>query len=191
MYGARRYCKNNKAKPQSNTMHTVCHNRDNLWFHVAEFDRSNQGIVGGQYGVHLRNRTCDCGAFDTLHYPCTQAIASCQNLRLDPMRYVDEVYKIEYMYNVWKHVFPLVLDERVVIVGVRRMTHLNRIKNTKVFVSPTPKVFESHKAMGTGNEKSSPMKPCTIPPATTAYIFLVESKSSGKEMHQAMHSNLA
>ncbi|KAH1055538.1 hypothetical protein J1N35_033603 [Gossypium stocksii] len=28
------------------------------------------------------------------------------------MSYVDEVYKLETMYNVWRHVFPPVPDER-------------------------------------------------------------------------------
>ncbi|MFQ6661328.1 hypothetical protein Gotur_029525, partial [Gossypium turneri] len=28
------------------------------------------------------------------------------------MSYVDEVYKLENMYNIWRHVFPPVLDER-------------------------------------------------------------------------------
>ncbi|PPS20303.1 hypothetical protein GOBAR_AA00287 [Gossypium barbadense] len=58
------------------------------------------------------HRTCDCGVFDALRYPCTHAIAACQNLRLDPMTYVNQVYKIKYMYNVWRHVFPLIPDER-------------------------------------------------------------------------------
>ncbi|KAH1090770.1 hypothetical protein J1N35_018027 [Gossypium stocksii] len=31
----------NKAKMQANTMHIVCHDRDNLWFCVTEFDRRN------------------------------------------------------------------------------------------------------------------------------------------------------
>ncbi|KAK5802826.1 hypothetical protein PVK06_030451 [Gossypium arboreum] len=90
----------------------MCHNRDNLWFRVTEFDRPNQCIIGGQYRVHLRNRTCDCGVFNALCYPCTHVTAACQNLRLDPMTYVDQVYKIEYMYNVWRHVFPPIPDER-------------------------------------------------------------------------------
>ncbi|MFQ6659028.1 hypothetical protein Gotur_028073 [Gossypium turneri] len=47
----------NKAKARTNTMHTVCHDRDNLWFRVIEFDRPHQGVVGGQYRVHLRNKT--------------------------------------------------------------------------------------------------------------------------------------
>ncbi|KAK5832472.1 hypothetical protein PVK06_016274 [Gossypium arboreum] len=75
------------------------------------FDRPNQGVTDGQYRVHLKNRTCDCGTFDALRYPCAHAIAACQNHRLDPMRYVDEVYKIEYMYNVWRYVFSLISDE--------------------------------------------------------------------------------
>ncbi|XP_052880468.1 uncharacterized protein LOC108462218 [Gossypium arboreum] len=102
----------NKAKVRANTMHIVCHDRDNLWFRVTEFDKSHQGITGGQYHVHLRNRTCDCGRFDALRYPCAHVIAACQNLRLDPMSYVDDVYKLEYMYNVWRHIFPPVPDER-------------------------------------------------------------------------------
>ncbi|KAH1122878.1 hypothetical protein J1N35_006038 [Gossypium stocksii] len=87
----------NKAKAWANTMHTVCHDRDNLWFRVTEFDRPNQGITSGQYRVHLRNKTCDCGKFDTLRYPCAHVIIACQNLRLNPMSYVDEVYKLETM----------------------------------------------------------------------------------------------
>ncbi|PPR93297.1 hypothetical protein GOBAR_AA27376 [Gossypium barbadense] len=71
---------------------------------TAEFDKPHQGITGGQYRVHLRNRTCDCGRFDALHYPCDHVIATCQNLRLYPMSYVDDVYKLEYMYNVWRHI---------------------------------------------------------------------------------------
>ncbi|PPS20313.1 hypothetical protein GOBAR_AA00267 [Gossypium barbadense] len=101
----------NKAKARTNTMHTVCHDRNNLWFRVTEFDRLHEGIIGRQYRVHLRNRICDCGRFDALRYPCTHVIAACQNLRLDPMSYVDKVYKLKTMYNVWKHVFPPVPDE--------------------------------------------------------------------------------
>ncbi|MFQ6647497.1 hypothetical protein Gotur_020710 [Gossypium turneri] len=89
-----------KAKVRVNSMHKVCHDRDNLWFRVTEFDRPHQGITSGQYRVHLRNRTCDCGMFDALHYPCAHVIAICQNLCLDPMSYVDKVSKLEYMYNV-------------------------------------------------------------------------------------------
>ncbi|KAH1114007.1 hypothetical protein J1N35_007385 [Gossypium stocksii] len=39
----------NKSKVRANTMNTVCHDGDNLWFRVTEFDIPNQGIAGGQY----------------------------------------------------------------------------------------------------------------------------------------------
>ncbi|KAH1121326.1 hypothetical protein J1N35_004486 [Gossypium stocksii] len=93
-------------------MYTVCHDRDNLWFRVTEYDIPNQGIASGQYRVHLQNRICDRERFDALCYPCAHVIAACQNLHLDPMSYVDDLYKIEYMYNVWRHIFPPVPDER-------------------------------------------------------------------------------
>ncbi|KAH1107055.1 hypothetical protein J1N35_010823 [Gossypium stocksii] len=70
----------------------------------------------------------------------------------------------------------------VLVVNVGRMTHLDRIKNVEVFVSPTIELFESHKAIRIGNEMSSPMVPRAIPPVIIAYILLVESESSGKEM---------
>ncbi|KAH1073928.1 hypothetical protein J1N35_026256 [Gossypium stocksii] len=36
----------------------------------------------------------------------------CVNLCLDPIGFVNEVYKLEKLYNVWRHVFPSVPDER-------------------------------------------------------------------------------
>ncbi|KAH1063335.1 hypothetical protein J1N35_028322 [Gossypium stocksii] len=77
----------NKANVWTNIMHIVCHDRDNLWFRVTEFDKPHQ---------------------------------ACQNFCLDPMSYVDEVYKIEYMYNVWRHVFPPVPNEHSVPHGGRQ-----------------------------------------------------------------------
>ncbi|MFQ6624434.1 hypothetical protein Gotur_004466 [Gossypium turneri] len=50
--------------------------------------------------------------FDTLRYPYAHVIATCQNLCMDPISYVDEVYKLQNMYNVWRYVFPPVPDER-------------------------------------------------------------------------------
>ncbi|MFQ6670801.1 hypothetical protein Gotur_035565 [Gossypium turneri] len=43
----------NKANARANTMHTVCYDRDNLWFRVTKFNKPHQGVVGGQYRVHL------------------------------------------------------------------------------------------------------------------------------------------
>ncbi|KAH1113725.1 hypothetical protein J1N35_007103 [Gossypium stocksii] len=72
---------------------------------------------------------------------------------------------------------------RVVVVGVGRMTHLDRIKNTELFASPTAEVIESHKVMEIGNGISSSIVPRAIPPTMVAYISPVESESLGNEMH--------
>ncbi|KAH1097695.1 hypothetical protein J1N35_014616 [Gossypium stocksii] len=186
-------------------MHTMCHDRDNLGFRVIEFDRLHEGIIGGQYAVYLRNRTCNCGRFDVLRYPCAHVIAACQNLRIDPMSYVDEVYRLETMYNVWRHVFPPVPDKQLVphgvisrsvldsslvrlptevvvppagdlVVGVERLTHLDRIMNATVFASPMEEVFEPRKVMEIGRKKSSLMAPRAIPHAMTAYRLAVDSE---------------
>ncbi|KAH1055535.1 hypothetical protein J1N35_033600 [Gossypium stocksii] len=67
----------NKVKAWTNTMHTFCHDHNNLWFCVMEFDRLNQSITGKLYPVHLRNKTCDCRTFAVLCYPCAHAIIAC------------------------------------------------------------------------------------------------------------------
>ncbi|PPR81737.1 hypothetical protein GOBAR_AA38973 [Gossypium barbadense] len=76
------------------------------------FQSEQRGIkVKCREAMYGARRTSDCGRFDALRYPCAYVIAACQNLRLNPMSYVDEVYKIEYMYNVWRHVFLPVPDK--------------------------------------------------------------------------------
>ncbi|KAK5839124.1 hypothetical protein PVK06_007886 [Gossypium arboreum] len=82
MQGGRVWCAKvlqeiNKAKVPVNTMHTVCHDRDSLWSRVTEFDRPHEGIIGGKYRVHLRNKTCDCERFDVFCYPCAHVITAC------------------------------------------------------------------------------------------------------------------
>ncbi|KAH1082576.1 hypothetical protein J1N35_022337 [Gossypium stocksii] len=80
------------------------------------------------------------------------------------------------------------------IVCVRKMTHLDRTKTAKVFASPTANErnrLESHKAMRIGNELSSLTVPHVVPPTTIAYISSVELESSGNQIYQAIHSNLA
>ncbi|PPS07316.1 hypothetical protein GOBAR_AA13333 [Gossypium barbadense] len=87
--------------------------------------RPHKGIIRGQYRVHLRNRTCDCGRFGALHYPCAHVIAACQNLRLDPMSYVDEVYKLETMCNILRHIFPPTPDEQYVPIWISEKQPIN------------------------------------------------------------------
>ncbi|XP_015941353.1 uncharacterized protein LOC107466857 [Arachis duranensis] len=56
----------------------------------------------GTYQVFLRDRTCDCGYFQTLHYPCCHAIACCAQSRLDWAMYVHEVYTMSKVFSVYR-----------------------------------------------------------------------------------------
>ncbi|KAK5833587.1 hypothetical protein PVK06_017435 [Gossypium arboreum] len=80
----------------------------------------------------------------------------------------------------------VVVRDQFLVVCVGKMIHLNRTKIVEVFASPTANErawLESHKAMGIGNELSSPTVPRAIPLAMMAYISSVDSESSRNEMH--------
>ncbi|KAH1031867.1 hypothetical protein J1N35_044041 [Gossypium stocksii] len=62
------------------------------------------------------------------------------------------------------------------LVGVGKMTHLDKTINPEVFASSMAKMFESNKAMGLSKKKSSLTVPRVIPHATTAYILTVDSE---------------
>ncbi|XP_029153236.1 uncharacterized protein [Arachis hypogaea] len=53
---------------------------------------STRNFLLGMYRVFLRDRTCDCGYFQTLHYSCCHAVACCAQSQLDWSVYVDEVH---------------------------------------------------------------------------------------------------
>ncbi|XP_016195394.1 uncharacterized protein LOC107636392 [Arachis ipaensis] len=59
----------------------------------------------GTYRVSLQDRTCDCGYFQALHYPCCHAIACCAQSRLDWSIYVDEVYTMQKVFRVYQMSF--------------------------------------------------------------------------------------
>ncbi|KAH1121647.1 hypothetical protein J1N35_004807 [Gossypium stocksii] len=60
----------------------------------------------------------------------------------------------------------VVIRDQLLLVGVGRMTHLNRTKIAEVFVSPTTEVFESQKTMGIRNEMSFLTVLRAVPPTT-------------------------
>ncbi|XP_072078106.1 uncharacterized protein [Arachis hypogaea] len=58
-----------------------------------------------------RDRTCDCGYFQALHYPCCHAIACCAQSRLDWATYIHEVYTMSKVFNVYRMGFlPPILE---------------------------------------------------------------------------------
>ena len=89
---------------------------------VSGFSRSNSsfvveelGPVGGwsqrSYRVKLTNRWCDCGYFQALHYPCQHVLAACAYARLDWASLVDDVYRIQTVFNVYRMEFAAIGNE--------------------------------------------------------------------------------
>ncbi|MED6201001.1 hypothetical protein PIB30_090701, partial [Stylosanthes scabra] len=48
-----------------------------------------------------------------LHYPCTHALAACANARIDWTHYVDGVYRMESVFQVYRTEFNQMPDEEM------------------------------------------------------------------------------
>ncbi|KAL4301353.1 hypothetical protein AHAS_Ahas17G0292400 [Arachis hypogaea] len=44
------------------------------------------------YRVRLTERTCDCGLFQSLHYPCRHALAACATTSIEWGHFMNPVY---------------------------------------------------------------------------------------------------
>ena len=68
---------------------------------------------GGQrvFRVDLNNRTCDCGSFQMLRFPCTHALAACADQRLDWGAYTSDLYTVHRLTQIYCHRFPPIGDE--------------------------------------------------------------------------------
>ncbi|XP_025685582.1 uncharacterized protein [Arachis hypogaea] len=83
--------------------------------HQSEYTVAEMTPTGnfslGTYPVSLRDRTCDCGYFQALHYPWCHAIACCTQSRLDWTTYVHEVYTMSKVFSIYQIGFlPLILE---------------------------------------------------------------------------------
>ncbi|XP_015967234.1 uncharacterized protein LOC107490953 [Arachis duranensis] len=102
------------AKFCQSFMKAMEHNlKDSRCFTVTLFDRHQSeytiaettptgSFSLGTYRVSLQHRTCDCGYFQALHYPCCHAIACCAQSWLDWSIYVDEVYTMQKVFRVYQ-----------------------------------------------------------------------------------------
>ncbi|XP_057717750.1 uncharacterized protein LOC130932439 [Arachis stenosperma] len=61
--------------------------------------------------VSLASRTCDCGYFQALHFPCQHALACCAYSRVTWTSYVHSVYQISSVFNVYRMGFTPPIPE--------------------------------------------------------------------------------
>ncbi|KAK5793361.1 hypothetical protein PVK06_034504 [Gossypium arboreum] len=96
---------------RANTMYVVYHSSPNLILQVTEYVRPVQKMSGASYRVDLSKGTCNCGRFQALRFPYAHVIVACAKVRIEYMSYINDVYKLERMHNVWRAEFLSILDE--------------------------------------------------------------------------------
>ncbi|RYR42462.1 hypothetical protein Ahy_A08g038949 isoform B [Arachis hypogaea] len=86
------------------------YDRDNSEFTVAETTPTGS-FSWGTYRVSLASRTCDCGYFQALHFPCQHALACCAYARVTWTSYVHSVYQISSVFSVYRMRFTPPIPE--------------------------------------------------------------------------------
>ncbi|MED6147588.1 hypothetical protein PIB30_045220 [Stylosanthes scabra] len=70
-------------------------------FSVEELEEL-RGLFGRSFRVRLRQGTCDCREFQSLHYPCRHALASCAAATMEWGQFVDPVYNMHSVFSVYR-----------------------------------------------------------------------------------------
>ncbi|XP_015966619.1 uncharacterized protein LOC107490357 [Arachis duranensis] len=78
---------------------------------VVEELESFMGWSQGSFCVSLSAGTCDCGFFQSLHYPCCHALAGCAAASIELAPYVHPIYRQEAVFKVYEMEFPPIPDE--------------------------------------------------------------------------------
>ncbi|XP_016206460.1 uncharacterized protein LOC107646823 [Arachis ipaensis] len=86
------------------------YDRDNSKFTIAETTLTGSFSLG-TYRVSLASRTCDCGYFQALHFPCQHALACCAYSRVTWTSYVHSVYQISLVFSVYRMGFTPPIPE--------------------------------------------------------------------------------
>ncbi|XP_025617139.1 uncharacterized protein [Arachis hypogaea] len=96
----------------SRNMRVDLYDRENSEFVIEELAPTAGWIAMSVCRVSLSARTCDCGYFQALHYPCRHVLAACSFCRLDWRIYVDDVYRMKTVFNVYNMGFsPPIQDD--------------------------------------------------------------------------------
>ncbi|XP_016207225.1 uncharacterized protein LOC107647682 [Arachis ipaensis] len=86
------------------------YDRDNSEYTVAETTPTGSFSLES-YRVSLGSQTCDCGYFQTLHFPCTHALTCCAYSRVTWQPYVHPVYRLSSVFSVYQMGFTPPIPE--------------------------------------------------------------------------------
>ncbi|KAK5838785.1 hypothetical protein PVK06_007523 [Gossypium arboreum] len=106
------------------------------------------------YPVDLPKKVCNCGRFQALRFPCAYVIVTCAYVQIVYTLYINDVYKLEHMANVWRPEFPLVLDESMwspmssalfKLAPNMNLSHVPRGRPTSIWIGTNMVVWERDK----------------------------------------------
>ncbi|XP_016195361.1 uncharacterized protein LOC107636357 [Arachis ipaensis] len=88
------------------------YDRGNTEFVVDEIAPMGGRIALSACRLLLSAQTCDCDYFQALHYLCRHVLAACSYCKLDWRTYVDDVYRLTSIFNVYNMGFsPSIADD--------------------------------------------------------------------------------
>nr|KYP73815.1 hypothetical protein KK1_006471 [Cajanus cajan] len=74
-------------------------------FLVQETINPRERRSTGNFTVRLYDKLCDCMKFQKLHMPCSHVVAPCKHLHHNYKSYINQVYTLEYVSNVYNELF--------------------------------------------------------------------------------------
>ncbi|RYR47975.1 hypothetical protein Ahy_A07g033963 [Arachis hypogaea] len=110
--------KNRESLPMLRVTH--CDRRASI-FSVEEMEPVDYSWLQTSYRVRLSERTCDCGLFQSLHYPCRHAQTACAAASIEWGHFVDPVfldlplsmYTMAFVFKVYEREFSPIPDEKM------------------------------------------------------------------------------
>ncbi|KAK4263348.1 hypothetical protein QN277_028771 [Acacia crassicarpa] len=77
------------------------YDRDLQLFEVEDAYNQSTHVAGDIMRVDLINRKCQCGRFTARRYPCSHVLAVCKMEKLNHYSYVDPVFTVQYISQVY------------------------------------------------------------------------------------------
>ena len=84
------------------------YDRELQLFEVEDAYNHSTHVAGDIMRVDLINHKCQCGRFTAKRYPCSHVLAVCKMAHLNHYDYVDPVFSISYISQVYAtHWYPI------------------------------------------------------------------------------------
>ncbi|KAI4324027.1 hypothetical protein L6164_023595 [Bauhinia variegata] len=96
--------------------------------------------IPSTYVFDLIRKTCTCGEFQALHYPCSYVLVACASISIDYTSFVDPVYTLDHMINAYRFEFYLITSKEFWSSVAGPMLLLDPYTLTKQWLSKINKI---------------------------------------------------